>query len=104
MAQAGFHQINMIRNDIRDECTITKTKLANLLCSLDDKNMTSAKTSTVLSTVPSEASVSNRFSSVDNETANSMNENLTHYEMLKLLRTMYAEITNMNTIESRSTA
>ena len=30
MAQAGFHQMNMIANDIRDEFTITRTELDNL--------------------------------------------------------------------------
>ena len=74
------------------------------MCSLDDKDMASVNTPTVASTVPSEFSVSHNFSTLDNENANSMNENSTQFEILKLLRTLQAMITNMNTIKSSSMA
>ena len=61
MAQAGFHQMNMVANDMRDEFMLTRTELANLICSLDDKDMASVHTPTVLSTVPTEASLSQNF-------------------------------------------
>ena len=99
MAQAGFHQINMIANDIRDKFTLTRAELANLICSLDDNEATSVATPTVTSTTPSEAA-SHNFSTLDNASANSMNENSTQFEMLKLLRTMQAEMIKLNTTNS----
>ena len=37
MAQAGYHHINMIANDIWNEFTHTHTELVNLIAALDDK-------------------------------------------------------------------
>ena len=60
MAQAGSHQINMIANNIRDEFTLTRTKLANLTCSLEDKDAHSVTTPTISYMVPSKAAVSKK--------------------------------------------
>jgi hypothetical protein len=95
MAQAGFHQMNMVANDMRDEFTLTKNELANLLSSLDDT--ASVNTPTVASTVPSATSANHNFSTLDMESANSMSDTSTQIELLKLLRSMQVEFAAMKT-------
>ena len=82
---------------MRDEFMLTRTELANLICLLDDKDMASVNTPTVLSTVPTEASLSQKISTLENETANAMNDNSTQFEILKLLRNIQAEFASMST-------
>ena len=95
MAQAGFHQMNMVANDMRDEFTLTKNELANLLSSLDDT--ATVNTPTVASTVPSTTSASHTYSTLDMESANAMSNTSTQMEMLKLLQSMQAEFAAMKT-------
>ena len=101
MAQAGFHQINMIANDIRDEFTLTRTELANLIVTLnaDSSQVTPI---TAPSTV-SDAATSCIPTQRNNKTLATASETSTHLEMLKLLRSTQQELTKLNNPSTRTT-
>ena len=88
MAQAGFHQINMIANDIRDEFTLTRSELANLVAALDERG----ETENEHNSPPDIHDMANE----EGEFANAAQEANVQLEMLKLLRNMQNEIVKMN--------
>ena len=97
MAQAGFHQINMIANDIHDEFMLTHTELANLIVTLnaDSGQVTSITASSTVSDAVT-SRISTQRDSKSRETS-------THLEMLKLLRSMQQELTKLNNPSTRTT-
>ena len=94
MAQAGFHQINMLTNNIRDEFAHTRTKLANLIATLNTDNHP-ASTHMAPPNLP-DPTPSSFYSPPATESLANARETNTQLEMLKLLRSMQQELSKMN--------
>ena len=89
MVQAGFHQMNNIAHDIREEFMQTRTELANmaaLLKAADDNSQ---------STHSTEASTVSDLSSIKESVSNTSELNV-QLEMMKLLKSMQNEIANLS--------
>ena len=89
MVQAGFHQMNNIAHDIREEFMQTRTELANmaaLLKAVDDNSQ---------STHSTEASTVSDISSIKESVSNTSELNV-QLEMMKLLKSMQNEIANLS--------
>ena len=101
MAQAGFHQINMIANDICDEFTLTHTELATLIATLNVDS--SHVTPTTAPSTVSDSTTCRVSTHRDSEYLAMASEISTQFEMLKLLRSMQQELTKLNNPSTRTT-
>ena len=86
MAQAGFHQINHVAQEMRDSFQVTRAELANMMAVLQDEEARAGTVATAESTNPSEEYYSTT------ESANSVAESTTQLEILKLLQSMQLEL------------
>ena len=82
MIQAGFHQINNIASEMREEFLQTRMELANMTAMMQQSE-------------EEEMDTNNNETSSISESANLSAENNYQMEMLKLLRSMQTEINNM---------
>ena len=89
MVQAGFHQINNIAHDIREEFQQTRTELANMATLLKLTDDSSQHTP-----VTEASSISDL--STNRESANATSEANIQLEMMKLLKSMQNEISNLS--------
>ena len=89
MAQAGFHQINSIATEIRDEFSQTRTELANMTAILHKCSEDSTDNTSITGTSTS------GDSSRAMEAAMATAESTYQLEILKLLKSMQDELANM---------
>ena len=85
MAQAGFHQINHVAEEMRDSFQITRSELANMMAVLQNEGEETAQPESYLTQ-------SDQY----HPTANAVVESDTQVEILKLLQAMQGSLMNSN--------